>query len=249
MADLTDMSLGPDLGEIERGNARLTADAISIIWLQLQALRRRAGGEGGEPQPPVTIQDQDRSDEEFGVAFGAGADIVGGAGPILGGGGGFAHGGESNAQNNFESLQAQISGLGTGFGVSSVTDLTIGQIRSANTAPVDVITGVSGKIIVPFFWTFEEVRGATGFSGTPTFTLRYSGVAVDILQGIPLITGGTVNSYRWTIASQADATFAKNFGTAAVKGVKIQFRSNADIANGSGAWRLGIAYYTVGSNN
>lgn len=155
----------------------------------------------------------------------------------------------TRAETDIRTLTARVNALTSAGVFKQDVSLSATQVKSLSTVPVSAVSGVPGFIIVPVFWALFEIRGGTDtFDGTPTFTPRLSGIAVDLLRGISMIAGATAGTTRFSLAADLGGAATSTTDGATVAGVDLMLRSNADIASviGTGsdcAWHFRIVYY------
>jgi hypothetical protein len=106
-----------------------------------------------------------------------------------------------------------------------------------NTTPQSVIaTPGVGMSIDVIGWSVEEqisLNGGTAFSSGPTFSLRFNGIAVDLVAGFTVSNPGAGSRYlRATFQPGAATTQGTDVSTA---NKAVMLRTAADITGGSNA--------------
>ncbi len=172
----------------------------------------------------------------------------------------FAQLSQKNAQDSFAAADAgqmyadaavasggQILAAKFGFGPLPATFggtvYTAGQRNSLNTVPISVVLGVPGKVIVPIWWNFSDIRGASGFNSTRNLNLFHTGFATSMVVTLQMEAGASVSpSKRFTVGgSIAVATF--DDATDPV-GLDLQIKQSGDTTGGSDAvWEFVVLYY------
>jgi hypothetical protein len=111
-----------------------------------------------------------------------------------------------------------------------------------------IVPGVSGSILVPVLFAFNE-RRANGFTSTPSFNLVYSdGTAIPAgVMAITMQAGANTNfwSYRYTTAPAATQ---QNSNNAALIGLGINFRLTVALTGGGSYTTdpiVTVGYYTL----
>jgi hypothetical protein len=128
-------------------------------------------------------------------------------------------------------IAAAAAGSSAGATLTTTsTSFTNAQILTLNSAPITVVTGVAGKIIVPLFVTAEIIR-SNAYSASRNLNFVYDGDAA--FQAVVASSASFIaNTVVQRIAVFYPATWVSVTGTFNPVGAALKARTTADITGG-----------------
>lgn len=130
-----------------------------------------------------------------------------------------------------------LSGGGR-FLVEDIT-LTHTQIQTLNSVPIDIVSGVSGKVLIPIQATLQSDIGATTFSAAPVISVVHTGRTTNLMAGTLAISN--VADTPVTVIAGPNSTSLGS--SVSVDGLGLALRGAADRTLGSGSFTFTVAYY------
>lgn len=116
--------------------------------------------------------------------------------------------------------------------------LTAAQLRSGNSAPIVVVPGVAGRVILPLDFFFD-LEPTSVFSAAPTWSFRYPGLAFDFFGTFQFALTGVIKQ-------PGHLAFPSVFSTnAALRGSDLELRSTADVTGGVVASCPAVLWYML----
>jgi len=116
--------------------------------------------------------------------------------------------------------------------------LTAAQLRSGNTAPIVIVPGIAGRLLVgeTFAW---DIITLTAMSANPTWSFRYTTFAFD-LSSTTTFSLNAINHQNGRISG-----FSAFNTTTDLRGQSLTLRSTADVTGGSIESYRGVIAYLV----
>lgn len=120
--------------------------------------------------------------------------------------------------------------------------LNAAAINTLNSVPVEVVAAPgASKIVVPVRVMWWVTRTASAFSATPSFSLRWAGIATDLFTGVSFFL--TTASAGETFRDQVRTDINFGYGGSDPRNLALQVRASADSTGGTGTVRLSVLYY------
>lgn len=144
---------------------------------------------------------------------------------------------------------SQMNAQGQNLGIYAVGGIytatfspTIGQIQSANTVPIQFLSGQSGAIILPISWSIQQQMAGTLWSVAPQLRPVYRGNTTGLLGTITLTN--TINITKFQIeTSLGVSAIPNNF---VLQGTGIDIFGAADRTGGTSAvYRIVMTYAVI----
>ena len=121
---------------------------------------------------------------------------------------------------------------------TAIGSLTNAQILTASSVPIDAIAAVANKIIIPDVVIWRANAPAVGYSANSQMTLRYAGIAIDLVTAVQTVNVAVQNNTMfWATRVQSVNSFGSGID---IRGVKVQIRTSADVTGGDVANDIGF---------